>query len=122
MDIRSDPSATAERSVLTVKVVFMGELKRWAGRGEIAIELPSGSTIGALAALRRWFDNEVGEGAADVEADDRIDWLRVVPFVALHAACLAALLATRYPQYADQPFERVLVFRIVDLSGWSGES
>ena len=37
-------------------------------------------------------------------------------------AALAALLATRYPQYADQPFERVLVFRIVDLSGWSGES
>ena len=47
--------------------------------------------VSALAALRRWFDNEVREGAADVEADNRIDWLRVVPFVALHAACLAAL-------------------------------
>jgi PPOX class probable F420-dependent enzyme len=35
------------------------------------------------------------------------------------ARALAALLAARYPQYRDQPFERVLVLRIVGLSGWS---
>ena len=40
-----------------------------------------------LAALRRWFDTS----AADLDSHDadRIDWLRVVPFVALHLACLA---------------------------------
>jgi Pyridoxamine 5'-phosphate oxidase len=34
-------------------------------------------------------------------------------------AALAAALARRYPQYRDQPFARVLVFRIVGVSGWS---
>ncbi len=34
-------------------------------------------------------------------------------------AALAARLAGRYPQYRDQPFERVLVLRIVSLVGWS---
>ena len=32
---------------------------------------------------------------------------------------LAARLAGRYPQYRDQPFARVLVLRIVDVTGWS---
>jgi hypothetical protein len=35
--------------VLNVKVVFKGELQRWAGRGEIEVELPPESTIGMLA-------------------------------------------------------------------------
>jgi len=34
-------------------------------------------------------------------------------------AALAAGLARRYPQYRDQPFVRVLTFRIVDITGWS---
>ena len=32
---------------------------------------------------------------------------------------LAVQLAGRYPQYRDQPFVRVLVFRIVGLTGWA---
>jgi PPOX class probable F420-dependent enzyme len=32
---------------------------------------------------------------------------------------LAARLAERYPQYRDRPFERVLVLRIVGLTGWA---
>ena len=32
---------------------------------------------------------------------------------------LAAGLARRYPQYRDQPFVRVLVFRIVGVTGWA---
>lgn len=32
---------------------------------------------------------------------------------------LAALLAGRYEQYADQPFADVLVLQIVGLTGWS---
>ncbi|MCH6484810.1 acyl-CoA desaturase [Pseudoxanthomonas sp. LH2527] len=42
-----------------------------------------------LAAIRRWFDTE------DVQDDDaqaaRIDWLRAVPFIGMHLACVAAL-------------------------------
>ena len=32
---------------------------------------------------------------------------------------LAARLASRYPQYRDEPFFRVLVLRIVGLAGWA---
>ena len=49
MDIPSDRSAAAERTNLNVKIVFMGELQRWAGRKEIDLELPAGSRIGELA-------------------------------------------------------------------------
>jgi PPOX class probable F420-dependent enzyme len=34
-------------------------------------------------------------------------------------AALAARLAERYSQYRDQPFARVLVLRIVGLTGWA---
>ena len=36
------------------------------------------------------------------------------------AAALAERLAERYPQYRDQPFTRVLVLRIVGVTGWAG--
>lgn len=42
-------------------------------------------------ALRRWLDNGGSEPPA-VPAGDRIDWLRVVPFIGLHLACLGVLL------------------------------
>lgn len=32
---------------------------------------------------------------------------------------LATRLAARYPQYSDQPFARLLVLRIVALTGWA---
>lgn len=32
---------------------------------------------------------------------------------------LASMLAARYTQYRDKPFERVLLFRITALAGWS---
>lgn len=35
------------------------------------------------------------------------------------AAALAAELADRYPPYRDQPFDRVLVLRIVGATGWA---
>ena len=38
------------------------------------------------------------------------------------AAGLAAQLVQRYPQYrGDRPFERVLVLRIVGLTGWAAD-
>ena len=62
-----------------------------------------------------------------VEHWDGDDWsqlwwvraeLRYEPHEA-RATALAALLAARYEQYVDQPFERVLVLRIVAVTGWS---
>ena len=46
-----------------------------------------------VRALVRWFDTDAPPqpAEADVVADDRIDWLRATPFVAMHLACLAAL-------------------------------
>lgn len=38
--------------------------------------------------LRRWFDTGAQTDPAG-EGDDRIDWLRAAPFVAMHLACLA---------------------------------
>ncbi|MBI2181665.1 MAG: MoaD/ThiS family protein [Deltaproteobacteria bacterium] len=49
MAIPSDSSAAAERTILNVKIVFMGELQRWAGRRELDLDLPAGSRICELA-------------------------------------------------------------------------
>ena len=38
-----------------------------------------------LVALARWVDSSLADGDRD---EDRIDWLRVVPFIAMHLACL----------------------------------
>jgi stearoyl-CoA desaturase (delta-9 desaturase) len=43
---------------------------------------------GALRSLLRWFDTGV-QAPLDEARADRIDWLRALPFVALHLACLA---------------------------------
>jgi PPOX class probable F420-dependent enzyme len=59
---------------------------------------------------------------------DRDDWsrlwwvraeLRFEPAAGREAA-LATLLAERYEQYREQPFARVLVLRIVGVTGWAG--
>lgn len=64
-----------------------------------------------------------------VEHWDRGDWSRLWwvraelrwqgDAVADRATALAAQLAGRYPQYRDQPFERVLVLRLVGVAGWA---
>ena len=38
-------------------------------------------------ALMRWFDS----AQTDAAADDNIDWLRVVPFIAMHLACVGVI-------------------------------
>jgi stearoyl-CoA desaturase (delta-9 desaturase) len=43
----------------------------------------------AKAAILRWFDTTVDPPAAGAEA--RVDWLRTLPFLFLHLACLLAL-------------------------------
>jgi hypothetical protein len=35
---------------------------------------------------------------------------------------LAVRLAERYPQYGDQPFSRILVLRIVGVTGWAART
>lgn len=41
-------------------------------------------------ALRRWFDTSVAVEVV-VGRQDRIDWLRAVPFIAMHLACLGVI-------------------------------
>jgi hypothetical protein len=66
-----------------------------------------------------------------VEHWDRDDWsmlwwvraeLRWHGDNADRATALADRLATRYPQYRDQPFAQVLVLRIVGINGWAASS
>jgi hypothetical protein len=64
-----------------------------------------------------------------VEHWDRGDWSRLwwvraelrwqADAAHRRAESLAARLAERYPQYRDQPFARVLVLRIVAVTGWA---
>lgn len=57
------------------------------------------------------------------DGDDwsRLWWVRadLRHQVAADGGALAARLAERYVQYADAPFERILVFEIVKLAGWA---
>jgi hypothetical protein len=64
-----------------------------------------------------------------VEHWDRADWSRLWWVRAelrwqddaadARTADLAARLARAYPQYRDQPFTRVLVLRVVGVTGWA---
>jgi PPOX class probable F420-dependent enzyme len=64
-------------------------------------------------------------GALLIEHWDRDDWSRLwwvraeLRLAAGREAALAAHLAERFPQYRDQPFDRVLVLRIVGVTGWA---
>ncbi|GAB4112194.1 MAG: acyl-CoA desaturase [Acidobacteriota bacterium] len=46
---------------------------------------------GTLTALIRWFDSWAAGRTVPPEEADRPDWLRIVPFAALHLGCLAVL-------------------------------
>lgn len=53
---------------------------------------PTGARLrGLRAAIGRWFDTRAPATADGVDdgSGDRIDWLRALPFVAMHLACLA---------------------------------
>lgn len=63
-----------------------------------------------------------------VEHWDPVDWsrlwwvraeLRWATHVGPSADRLTELLATKYPQYADAPFDRLLTLSIVAVTGWS---
>ncbi len=63
-----------------------------------------------------------------VERWDRGDWSRLwwvrmrleaAPPTPAEATRLSALLNERYPQYRATPFERLLTFTIVEVTGWA---
>lgn len=63
-----------------------------------------------------------------VEHWDREDWSRLwwvraellwVPDAAGPSERIASALAARFAQYADHPFDRILVFRVAELTGWA---
>ena len=57
--------------------------------GALAVQAPAaGWWRRSLHAVGRWFDTSAADGVDDGNAD-RIDWLRAVPFVAMHLACVA---------------------------------
>jgi len=41
-----------------------------------------------LIAVIRWLDSEAGADAISDDGDKKVDWLRVLPMLVLHAACL----------------------------------
>jgi stearoyl-CoA desaturase (Delta-9 desaturase) len=41
-----------------------------------------------LMSIRRWFDEEAGADQLATWPPEQIDWLRVIPFISLHLACL----------------------------------
>lgn len=53
-----------------------------------ATAAPRTARRGLMATVRRWFDTSAGTAVAD-EAAQRVDWLRAIPFAAMHLACLA---------------------------------
>jgi len=50
-------------------------------------ERPAPALPRTLLALFRWFDTTSGQVEPHAQPD-RVDWLRVIPFIALHLACL----------------------------------
>lgn len=63
---------------------------RTPGRRETAS--PWRRVMRAIGVVRHWFDTQANEGIASAAgADDRIDWLRTVPFIGLHLACFGVL-------------------------------
>ena len=51
---------------------------------------PQSESVSAprIGALRRWIDTSEPSGPVDPANDDRIDWLRALPFAGMHVACL----------------------------------
>jgi stearoyl-CoA desaturase (delta-9 desaturase) len=52
-----------------------------------------------LAAISRWLDSQAGEAAIGTTppAERRVDWVRVVPFIGMHLACLGVFLVGWHP-------------------------
>lgn len=114
----------AERGVDAVPVVYVVGEDGFVGIPVDRVKAKSSSR------LQRERNLEADPRAALlVEHWDRGDWSRLWwvraelrwqgDAEAARAADLAARLARAYPQYRDQPFTRVLVLRLVGVTGWA---
>jgi hypothetical protein len=114
----------ATRGVDAVPVVYVVDEDGWVGVPVDRVKPKSSSR------LQRERNLEADPRAALlVEHWDPADWSRLWwvraqlrwegDAVAPRAADMAARLALAYPQYRDQPFTRVLVFRVVGVTGWA---
>ncbi|WP_282296937.1 acyl-CoA desaturase [Stenotrophomonas sp. PS02289] len=54
----------------------------------MAVAPPSSGRFRLRQTLQRWFDTSAGEPHVDTASAQRVDWLRAVPFLLLHVACL----------------------------------
>jgi Pyridoxamine 5'-phosphate oxidase len=114
----------AERGVDAVPVVYVTDEDGYVG---VPIDRVKAKSSFQLQRVR----NLEADARATllVEQWDRDDWSQLWwvraelrwqgDDVADREKSLATQLARRYPQYQDQPFERVLVLRVVAVSGWS---
>jgi hypothetical protein len=114
----------AERGVDAVPVVYVVDEEGWLGTPVDRVK-PKSSTR-----LQRERNLEADPRAALlVEHWDRGDWSQLWwvraelrwegDAAASRVSGLAAGLARAYPQYRGQPFTRVLVLRIVGVTGWA---
>ena len=69
----------------------------------------------ALTALARWFDSAAAPAGG--AADDRIDWLRAIPFIAMHVACLG-VLAVGFSRFALWTALALYALRMFALTGF----
>jgi hypothetical protein len=113
----------AERGVDAVPVVYVVDDGDYVG---VPVDLVKPKASSRLQRERNLETDP--RGTLLVEHWDRHDWsqlwwvraeLRWQGDAAGRATELAAQLAKRYPQYRDQPFARVLVLRIVGVTGWA---
>jgi len=111
----------AERGVDAVPVVYVVD-----GDGYVGVPVDRVKAK-ASSRLQRERNLEADpRGTLLVEHWDRDDWSRLWWVRAElrfegdsgRDAALAARLAERFPQYADEPFDRVLVLRIAGVTGW----
>jgi stearoyl-CoA desaturase (delta-9 desaturase) len=51
---------------------------------------PAAAPVRVWASVRRWFDS-ADDAALDETGADRIDWLRALPFAAMHLACFGVI-------------------------------
>jgi stearoyl-CoA desaturase (delta-9 desaturase) len=70
-----------------------------------------------LRAFLRWFDAGSGGGAVASEPTDGIDWARIVPFVGMHAACLAVIWVGTSPVAVGTAFALYLL-RMFAITGF----
>lgn len=54
--------------------------------------MSSSARSNPFASVTQWFDAHASAPAADQDADRTIDWVRILPFIGLHLACLFAFM------------------------------